>query len=242
MIDDIHVFQSYQGGHEVGAPLVLALSNSSGCASAWHGVTYRVWRLEPAGQKLLLDRSEFAWLRTGTYIVGSIGQRYGERFVDVLVEFTEQSIDMGVHNREAVRHFVIDGDRVTRVDPVALSPRDFVDEWLTRPWDESSHWSASADLSRRYRSFHDVTGGDYVGGRFGETLRCGTPDLWQVAVAPLDAKKNFDELPELYFLVRWRPPYHFTMVEVSQHRWPRCTEKDPEADTWRTLFSTQEWR
>jgi hypothetical protein len=39
-----------------------------------------------------------------------------------------------------------------------------------------------------------------------------------------------------YFLVRWRPPYHFTMVEVSGHPKPACTEEDREADEPRTLF------
>ena len=97
---------------------------------------YRVWRIDSAGSKLLIDEFEEAWLRAETYIVGSIGQNPMEEKapVDVPVEFTARSIDSGVHNREAVRHYLIDGDRVRRVDPVALSPRDFVDEWLTRGW------------------------------------------------------------------------------------------------------------
>jgi len=48
--------------------------------------------------------------------------------------------------------------------------------------------------------------------------------------------------PEVYFLVRWRPPYHFTMMEISHKPWPRCTQEDREADEWRTVFATQEWR
>jgi hypothetical protein len=32
------------------------------------------------------------------------------------------------------------------------------------------------------------------------------------------------------------------MTEISYKPWPRCTQKDPQADEWRTLFSTQEWR
>ena len=44
------------------------------------------------------------------------------------------------------------------------------------------------------------------------------------------------EKPLGYFLIRWRPPYHFSMVGVSEQPWPNCTEKDPEADEFRTLF------
>jgi len=73
-------------------------------------------------------------------------------------------------------------------------------------------------------------------------MRCRTPDLWQVAVTPSNAKKDFKPEPEVYFLVHWAPPYHFTMVDVSNQGWPRCAQKDPDADTWRTLFNTQEWR
>jgi hypothetical protein len=209
----------------------MTLGNFWGCASTWHDVTYRVWRLDQTGAKLMIDRTEGAWLRTGAYIVESIGQRWEDKALDILIEFTEGSIDVVVHNREAIRHFLIDGDRVTRVDPVALSPRDFVDEWLTRPWEESLHWSGSSTLQRWYSKLH----ADFVFGQFGETMHCGTPDLWQVALTP-------DGGSQLYFLVRWRPPYHFTMVNVGDRPWPRCAEKDPDADAWRTLFATQDWR
>jgi hypothetical protein len=63
-----------------------------------------------------------------------------------------------------------------------------------------------------------------------------------VTVTPSDSKRNFESEPTVYFLVRCRPPYHFTMVNISDKPWPRCTEKDPEADAWRTLFATQAWR
>jgi hypothetical protein len=128
---------------------------------------------------------------------------------------------------------------VRRVDPVALSPRDFVDEWLTRAWNESAAWSASPALQQWHRKLHaDFVAGDFVD----PTMHCQTPDLWQVTLEPHDAKKNFEAEPDVSFLVRWRPPYHFTMLGVSDRPWLRCTQADREADEWRTLFSTQEWR
>ena len=48
--------------------------------------------------------------------------------------------------------------------------------------------------------------------------------------------------PRAYFLVRWRPPYHFSMMDIFAKPWPACNEEDREADEWRALFSTQEWR
>ena len=61
------------------------------------------------------------------------------------------------------------------------------------------------------------------------TMHCPkTPDLWQVGI-------DFGEHSR-YFLVRWRPPYNFTMVQMSDHPSPVCTEKDRAADEPRTLF------
>jgi hypothetical protein len=83
---------------------------------------------------------------------------------------------------------------------------------------------------------------DFVAGEFVVTMHCKTPDLWQVTVEPYNPEKNFAPEAKAYFLVRWRPPYRFTLTGVSGTPWPACTQEDREADEWRTLFSTQEWR
>jgi hypothetical protein len=234
----VHIWQLYKRGSGDGPPFIMTLGNHWGCASSWHPVYYRVWRVDSSGPKLLIDGSEPAWLRGDDYIVGSIAQdRMNENApVDVLLEFTQGSIE-GV--RESIRHFLIDGDQVRRVDPVALGPRDFVSEWLTRGWNESGTWSQSVGL----RQWHTRLHADFVGGQFdGATLQCRTPDLWQVAYQPGNPQKNFAPEANVYFLIRWRPPYHFKMADISDKPWPHCTQKDPEADEWRTLFPTQEWR
>jgi hypothetical protein len=239
-IEAVHVWQPYKDGDQNGLPFVMTLGYEGWCSSNWHGVNYRVWRADSLTSKPLIDESEFAFRRTDTFIVGSIAQAtiFQNSPVDVLIEFTQRSIDGGVHNREAIRHYLIDGNQVRRVDPVALSPRDFVDEWLTRPWNESTAWSAP-NLQRWHRKLY----ADFIAGEFvSPTMSCQTPDLWQVAIEPQNAKKNFGPEPEVFFLIRWRPPYHFTMVDIGDKPWPRCRREDPEADEWRTLFSTQDWR
>ena len=241
LITAVHVLQSYKDGHEDGPAYVMMLGHGWGCASWWHPVYYRLWRVDPSGAKLLIDGFEGAYLRADSFAIGSIVRnRFNENSpVDALIEFTERSVDSDILIREAIRHYLIYGDRVQRVDPVALSPRDFVDEWLTRSWDESAGWSAAPAL----KSWHLKLHADWVGGEFTDvTKHCETPDLWQVTFAPSNAQKNFEAEPAVYFLVRWRPPYHFTMVNISDKHWPLCIQEDPEADEWRTLFSTQEWR
>jgi hypothetical protein len=240
-INAVHIWQSYEGGKQIGPAYILTLGNEWGCASAWHRVYYRIWRVDSSGSKSLVDQSGDGYLRGQTYIVGSIvnSAMHFSGPVDAIIEFAQRSVDGGVHNREAVRHFLIEGDRVRRVAPVALSPRDFVDEWMTQPWSESQGWSLSPDLSRWHQKLHaDFVGGDFLG----ETMHCQTPDLWQVGFMPHDAKRNFEPEPNVYFLIRWTPPYSFALAGISGSPWPRCTQADREADTWRTLFSTQGWR
>jgi hypothetical protein len=109
---------------------------------------------------------------------------------------------------------------------------------MTQPWSESQGWSSSPDLSTWHQKLH----GDFIGGDFlGDTMHCLTPDLWQVAFQPSDAKRNFEPQANVYFLIRWTPPYRFALVSISERPWPRCTQTDREADAWRTLFSTQDW-
>lgn len=240
-IDDVHVWQSYEGGRPTGPVHILTLGNELGCASAWHRVYYRIWRVDSSGSRSLVDQSGDGYLRGQSYIAGSIvnSPMHFSGPIDAIIEFTQRSVDAGVHNREAIRHYLIEGDQVRRVAPVALSPRDFVDEWMTQAWTETQGWSLSPNLSNWHQKLH----ADFVGGEFvGDTMHCQTPDLWQVGFEPHDAQRSFEQEPDVYFLVRWTPPYRFALAGVSNNPWPRCTQPDREADTWRTLFSTQGWR
>lgn len=240
-ISAVHVWQDYDNGKQTGPTFVLTLGNEWGCASAWHQVYYRIWRVDSQGSKLLLEGSDGAYLRGQEYILGSIVHTpmHFSGPVDVVVEYTKRSIDVGVHNREAIYHYLIDGDKVRRVAPVALGPRDFVDEWMTNSWDETSQWSASPTLRPWHEKLHaGVIFGDFLH----QTAHCETPDLWQVGYQPSDEKTNSAPKPDVYFLIRWTPPYRFSMAGVNDKPWPRCTTIDPEADAWRTLFNTQGWR
>jgi hypothetical protein len=134
-IDAVHILQSVEGGKQTGRTYILTLGNEWGCASSWHRVYYRIWQVDSSGSKSLVDQSGDGWLRSQSYIVGSIVNSPMDVNVpvDAIIEFTQRSVDAGVHNREAVRHFLVEGDRVRRVAPVALSPRDFVDELHLMP-------------------------------------------------------------------------------------------------------------
>jgi hypothetical protein len=221
--------------------LVLTLGSESWCSSNWHDVYYRAFRLGPDQEAHpLVSGSE--WTAVGFReppILGSISND------DVLIEYLRPSIDTGILTREAVFHYEIRHDQVRRTDPFALGPRDFVDEWLKTDWSETSTWSEAANR----RAMLDWRGKLDKEGMTGEfvypTMHCqAIPDLWQVGLSLTPGAESPNaKSTQAYFLVRWRPPYRFRMVSVTDKPSPDCTERDRGADDpKRSLFSVQEWR
>jgi len=210
--------------------VVLTLGSESWCASNLHNVYYRVFRLGPdPTAKPLVEGAMWARIDGDPPIHGSV------TVDEVLVETTKLG-GLAGDAYEAIRHYKFDHDNINRVDPFALSPRDFVSEWLSDEWTDVVLWSESANR-RKMRNWHEK-----LRKRAEElnypTMHCPTtPDLWQVGA-------SFGDVPPIgdpakaptYFLVRWRPPYEFRMVEVSDQPWPQCTEEDRKADEARTLF------
>ena len=221
--------------------LVLTLGRESWCASNWHDVYYRVFRLGPdQAAPPLIDKSEYTavgW--RDPPILGSLSND------DVLVEHLTPSLDTGILPREGVFHYEIHNGKVTRTDPFALGPRDFVDEWLKTDWRESSTWSEAANRRAmsdwRSKSVRDGMTGDYLD----PTMQCrAMPDLWQVGLSLASEPESPNAKPDqVYFLVRWHPPYQFRMVAVTDKPSPDCTERDRRADDPnRRLFPVQDWR
>jgi hypothetical protein len=216
----------FAGGRRLPNHLVMTLGSNSWCTSNWHSVHYRLWQIVPdKSPTLLVSESEGAYFADYPPIRGSLGPR------EMLVEFRMRSVDAGVHNRAAIRHYSIVNGRADRVDPIALGPHDFVDEWLTKPWMQSADWSDQSTVS--LREAHEKLQADFVAGDFdGPSLHCEkSPDQWQVSVG-----LNKPIQQTVYFIVRWRPPYRFTMVKVSDQPSADCSEKDRTADQNRTLF------
>jgi len=212
--------------------LILTLGSRPWCSSNWHPVYYRVFRPGPDPEaKPLVEGEDWAFISAP--IEGSITT------TDALIEFSISSVDGGVHNRKLIRHYQIDHDKVIRIDPLALSPRDFVDEWLAHNWTpEVLRWTEQA-ARLNSRAWHEKLHKELVSGQFiYPTTHCKTsPDLWQVGIDFSDPPTPYDKPPVgTYFIVRWRPPYRFTMVRVSDRADPKCIEEDRDADEPRTLF------
>jgi hypothetical protein len=213
--------------------LILSLGSQGWCSSNFYDVYYRLWQTQSDNSepKLLLDNAQFAYLgQHDPPIIGSVGSN------DALIEFRIPSLDPGVHSYETVRHYRVDGDKLVRIDPLALSPRDFTEDWLRASWDESANWT-SPNAPPTLKVLHEKVHADYIGGEYiDDTHHCQKdPAIWEVGV-------DFHEKGSAYFLVRWQPPYYFEMVDISEKPRPDCDQPDTEADAEHTLFPTQEYR
>ena len=214
--------------------LVLTLGSEPWCSSTLHDVYYRAFRLGPDPEvRPLVEGAEWARIDADPPIHGSVTA------TDVLVEFSiVGGVDIGYR---AVRHYRIGHDEVRRIDPLALSPLNFVYEWLAHEWKEAAFWSEDDNrrsMSDWYNKLHkDRARGEPIL----PTMHCPTtPDLWQVGIDFSDPPTPLDAPPNgTYFVVRWRPPYQFTMVQVSDRPSPACTEQDRRADEGRTLFPAE---
>lgn len=123
--------------------LVLTVGKMPWCSSNWSGgLIYRVWRTQANSRpKLLLDYSESEPVYWGN---GDSRAALGSN--DVLIQFFAGSRDAGSH--PAFRRYRVEQDQVTQIDPVALIPRDFVDEWMASAWSVSATRSESVALKR----------------------------------------------------------------------------------------------
>jgi hypothetical protein len=203
-----------------GGRLLMTLGSQTICGGAFKDLYARAWRVgadyRSAG---VLDWTTHA---DDAYPVGRVLPD------DVLFEFTAGGLVSGeVHT--AVRHFKIDRGTAIQVDPIASLPRDFVVEWLSAPWEESRGRSESAFLESQHAELHRKDG---VGDFPIPTVRCSAgSDLWQVGT-------HLYEGPHRYYRVRWRAPYHFTMVAISETPYPDCTLADRRGDVYPNLLET----
>jgi len=179
-----------------GSRLILTLGTQSGCLT-FKDVYYRVWRLGTA--KPLLDRREVLYDEGDPPVTGSIQPE------DLRIEFSAGGGGYG-YPHKAVRHFEIHGNTVRQVDPIAPTPRDFVEEWLAGPWTASAASAESPALRQWHQKLHrDDDEGDFPD----DPVPCrNDPELWEIGT-------HLQDQPKHYFLVRWRRPDRFTMVNIG---------------------------
>jgi hypothetical protein len=196
-----------------GSEYVLVKSIAPWCSSTWSSIRYTVLRPTPSSliPRQIFIGANFMWWGNEDYGKLTADQKFFE------VRFHSASIDAGIHNRVWIRRFQIDGDAVRRIPPVALSPRDFVDEWITVAWDEASTWTA-LHQRQSLQSIHEALRAKQT--EFDGALKCmGSPDRIQIEVADFA-----DPSQRYFFAVTARE--NFELAAVSTVSDPKCSGDD----------------
>jgi len=207
-------------------PLVLTLGYHPWCQSNWQMIYTRLWRASAttATPRLLLDRKDELYMGDDFVAAGRVTSS------DALIEFNGRSLDEGALVGRHVLHYAIGPrDRLLRIAPFALNPASFVDEWLQTPWTEARRWLDPKALTTAAHQIHRAVGGHLAeADEDGPGRRCRrNPDLWQVGFA------------DRHFLVRWRPPYRFTLVDVRAKPFPACDQTVDMTDDVGVVFPLQ---
>ncbi|HEX8238609.1 MAG TPA: hypothetical protein VF574_02590 [Allosphingosinicella sp.] len=130
---------------------VATVSTTPWCTSAWQRMPYELARPGPAPDRpKILFRGE-----NGVYLGNEADMLLKAEPGAFEIRNDGASIDTGILVRRHVRRYEVSGDSVRRVQPVAESVRDFVDEWIVSPWDEAKDWSGpDPALARTHARLH----------------------------------------------------------------------------------------
>jgi hypothetical protein len=179
------------------------------CTSVWRSIRYDLSR--PGARA---DRPDIFFSRSaGAYIGNDDSGQLKADASAFEVRHEVGSVSFDVFSRPSVRRYAVAGDTVTRIPPVALNARDFVDEWIVSPWSDAEKWSAIgllgahtrlAALSKQNGSADNAFEGirACIGGANQVELTMGESGNW-------------------FFEVAYGPP--FQMRKVSQYPSSACT-------------------
>ena len=141
--------------------------------------------------------------------------------------------------RLGVYRYRVIGNKLQRVQPIAMNGRDFVDEWLQSEWSDAIRWSASVHLTGLQNIHagvaerHAHESDDHTLFSYGSVRGCtGDPKHFQVEF-------NRDPGAPTYFQIE-EGENSFTMVDASPAPDPRCKGADlvPKRFEPKTSFSS----
>lgn len=192
---------------------VATVSTTPWCTSAWQGLHYALARPGAMAGKpnVFFEGKGTIWLGGDEDLLVR-----AERDAFELRQISA-SIDPAVHSRRHVRRYIVHGDSVRRVQPVAETVRDFVDEWIVSPWAEAKDWSGGdPELTRVHARLYP----DHYPllDEFASIRGCGD-GLIQVEIGA-------DNGPAWFFLVRGGEEGPWILEQVARRASAGCTGGD----------------
>ncbi len=203
-----------------GRVLVLTASISPWCVSNWHGLEYRVERIDPHRDRpIFIDEGSapsFGW----EYQLATTPGSYS-------LHFDTRCFDGSLVVRSTVLNYRVENDHPVRVDPIADSPRTFIEEWFGLP--EASALQRTTMGSDAVAEWRGLIGPmvDQKDGynEFGPVERC-SEDVWQISINHFDHATD-DEYTPYYFVVTGSDG-HYQLTQVSEEEREGCEKEKTE--------------
>lgn len=134
----------------------------------------------------------------------------------------------------AIARYQIIGDEAKRMQPLALTPEDFLDEWVQLDWDEAAHSSSQSSELPKWHSMLNALANDSMEIEFVQPCRGpGTADKAYLAGLWIDQKLNpTSEIDRLYITVSERH-HAFFVDSVNTTRPSGCPgHRRPLLTSW----------
>ena len=217
-----------------GKRTLLISGINPGCASFWQTSYNRVYRASPSKEPVkVLDLSRII------YIEDHPPMQLRTEPGSITIQFPVRSIDTS-YPRTFVAHYALAGDKAVRVDPIALRPNDFVEEWMSLSWEDAAKWSESVHAGS-LKSWHskflpteNVTGDPEPWRKCGDGLyQIGYSGLKRMESEPVE---KTTPIGSAYFLVRDLGQYRFRMVNMSDKEFDGCGPEYQPDDKAPTLI------
>jgi hypothetical protein len=180
-----------------GSFLVLTTDINPWCTSNWQMLHWQVDRINRGWR----DAEPIALDQCGIFL------GYDDLKIDVTpetysLEFSGSSIDGARVTRQYLRHYRVEpGNRVTRIEPIAETPLQFVEEWLQMT-------GQNDDEENR------------ISGEFDQPLRCADGTL-QISISAYTGENEPDE--SIYFFVA-EEKGSFRMIAMSDEPHDDCKQ------------------
>lgn len=207
---------------------VVSADVSPWCTSNWQEIRYRAERAgkDPASPVIIAGGKDIIFL--GDSPPCSITTTPDSLCLEYNGEFHN---DTGRMVRRHVLAFHVAGNRAERVAPVADRPEEFVDEWMSMPWELASKWSARDNIGA-LKTWHEGLQpvGDYASLGDVDFVRPCSDGKWLIGMDVWDGPSFRGNLPDkLYFKVSETDGV-YKMQEISASRDASCAEAKSSGD------------
>ncbi|HEU0100019.1 MAG TPA: hypothetical protein VFQ67_14755 [Allosphingosinicella sp.] len=192
---------------------VATVSTTPWCTSAWQGLPYELARPGPSP-----DRPSVFFRGKGTIYLGDEDDLVVRAERDAFeLRHDGSSLDSDILIRRHVRRYAVAGESVRRVQPVAGSVRDFVDEWISSPWAEARAWSGpDPALAAAHKALQEAR---YETLRGFDSVRACSGDANEVQLDDLNG-------PNWFLVVRGGPEGPWTLERAARRPAKQCLGAD----------------